>query len=232
MYPATAAPLATKGATVRQLPNGWWVEDQGHLRELVDGRWKIIDADTTRAFCSHVAFHDSRRDRLVVLGRAPGTEPAMSEFDGRAWTPLDPRPGTLVSFQAFAFDTRRRRAVLVSGYAPSGLSPNTYEFDGSEWSVVATGGPSPRLGATAAFDERGGRTIVYGGEGPDGATLTDTWAWDGAKWSLLAPSGPGPFDFPALAYDSRRNTMVLFGMRPTGGPLEVWELRTNWTRTR
>jgi hypothetical protein len=131
-----------------------------------------------------------------------------------------------------AFDTRRHRTVLVSGYAESGLSPDTYEFDGRRWSVVATGGPAPRLGAAAAFDERAGRTIVYGGEGPDDARLTDTWSWDGRTWSLVAVNGPGPFDFPAMAYDRRRRTTVLFGMPPTGGPLEVWELRTAWKRVR
>ena len=232
MFPAAAAPPSANGATVRRLPNGWWVESQGHLRQLIDGKWVIIDTDTTRAFCTHVAFHDSRRDRLVVVGRAPDADPTTWEFDGRVWQNLRTRPGELLSFQTSAFDRRRQRAVLVSGYAASGLSPNTYEFDGQRWSVVATGGPAPRLGAVAVFDEHAGRTIVYGGEGPDDARLTDTWAWDGKTWSLLAASGPGPFDFPAMAYDQRRNAAVLFGMPPAGGPLEVWEFRTAWTRVR
>lgn len=188
--------------------------------------------NVSRRSCTHVAFHDPRRDRLIVLGRAPDTEPATWELNGRVWQNLATRPGALLSFQTFAFDTRRHRAVLVSGYAPSGLSPNTYEFDGQRWFVVATGGPAPRLGASAAFDEQAGRTIVYGGEGPDDTRLTDTWGWDGTTWSLLAANGPGPFDFPAMAYDARRKTTVLFGMPLAGGPLEVWEFRGTWTRVR
>jgi hypothetical protein len=232
MFPATAAPPAANGASLQRLPNGWWVENQGHLRQLIDEKWVVVDADTTKAFCTHVAFHDSQRDRLVLLGRAPGALPTTWQFDGRVWQDLQARPGALLSFQTSAFDTRRQRAVLVSGYTESGLSPNTYEFDGERWSVVSKGGPAPRLGAAAVFDEHAGRTIAYGGETPDGLVATDTWAWDGNSWSRLAADGPGPFDFPAMAYDRRRNVTVLFGMPPTGGPLQVWEFRTTWTRVR
>jgi hypothetical protein len=66
MYQAATAPPAAIGTTRRRLPNGWWVESQGYLRQLTDGQWAINDADTTRAFCTHVAYHDARRDRLVV----------------------------------------------------------------------------------------------------------------------------------------------------------------------
>lgn len=122
------------------------------------------------AYESGMTF-DPVRGVTVLAGRDERTlETGMWTWDGSLWTEKAPvtHPGG-PSVPAFAFDSRRGRAVFVM--------PQIWEWDGSEW--LSTGVGLNRLDATAVYDEAYGVTLIFGGSGE--TLLNDVLRWDGVS---------------------------------------------------
>jgi len=136
------------------------------------------------------------------------------------------------SGHAMAYDSARKRAVLMGGGSGAGLFDDTWEWDGRYWTQVADIGPAARTDLALAFDSTRMRTILFGGAGADGSPLGDTWEWDGDYWTQLTDAGPPARSAHALSFDASRRRVVLFGGRSADGRTlaDTWEFDgEDWT---
>lgn len=129
-----------------------------------------------------------------------------------------------------AYDTERRRLVLIGGRGERGPADDTWEWDGAAWTRVC-GGPLPSCGFVASDALFGGaiydpvrrRTVFLHEHVP-----SLTYEYDGAGWarvwSVAAPPFPGgTFGHVAgSAYDPLRRVMVSLG-HSAAGDLRAWE---------
>jgi hypothetical protein len=92
---------------------------------------------------------------------------------------------------AFAYDQKRKRAVLFGGSgANDELFSDTWEWDGKAWTKINATGPTKRDHPLGAYDPQNQAIIVKGGFNSSGL-LTDTWSFDGIKWTQLIDAGDG-----------------------------------------
>lgn len=88
---------------------------------------------------------------------------------------------------ALAYDRKRERVVMYSGFNREQTLTDTWEWDGTAWTEVQPPStPGPRADHAMTYDPRRGTVVMTGRAG-------DAWDWDGATWTervLLIPT-PG-----------------------------------------
>jgi hypothetical protein len=140
------------------------------------------------------------------------------EWDAQAWTrrPHDPLP--IYAGLGVAYDSARRRTVLVS-FMRDPMRLTVWDWDGAAWTQRATaGGPtsSGRVEFVVQYDPVRDVLVMVGGHNTVGGLFLDTWELSAGAWSL---SGNSPvFTGHAMAYDTTRSEMVLYGPVPSSGP--------------
>jgi hypothetical protein len=186
--------------------------------------------------------YDPDRDRILVA--SPYTERNLYAWDPSTGTFTDLTPSPLpaswppVGFGPMAYDAKRKRIVMVAGYAGYRPDPgvrgrvDTWELDPATlvWRTATTDdAPPARILHTIAYDSRRGSVVLFGGEAPSVDTrFSDLWEWDGgaARWIDRTPS-PLPALWPsarsnhAIAYSAARGRVVLFG--GVGATADTWE---------
>ena len=187
-------------------------------------RWTQITptgaAPSGRSYPS-VAY-DSARSRLVVFGGFDNDYVAQQdlwEFDGAAWTqinPPGPRPTWVYAFANWmTFDSARGRSVL-SVVNATGDAQETWEWDGAAWARVAPSPPAnPPIGGPMTYDTARQRVLMV--------APTQTWEWDGARWTNAAGLGPSARFGHGMTADTDGRPL-LFG----GGTNDTWR----WTGAR
>lgn len=195
------------------------------------------------ALSTVAATYDSRRDRVVVVGKtATGSALELWEFNATSWSRRcdgSPSSDTCAVMPAarscflLAFDSWRGVTVLHGGSRTScstaGEMNDTWEWDGTLWTKrcgktgdadACTVQPPAAVQPAMAFDAAHGKTVRFGGLGS-----TQHWEWDGAQWTQRCDGSP-PADtctVPPTCYESAmtfepvRGRLVLFGGSATYG---------------
>jgi Abnormal spindle-like microcephaly-assoc'd, ASPM-SPD-2-Hydin len=176
---------------------------------------------------SHALAWDARRSTVVLFGgnASVSTPPFLGdtwEWDGTDWRAANAgaSPGAR-THHAMAWDERRQRVVLFSGYlTSSGAQADTWEWDGLSWMpMVSRVAPSPRLGHVMAWDGASQTVALFGGE-----RLSDLWEWDGESWRERT-SATTPWQqqkYGTVTFDRMRSVFVGVFTSPTSTP-ETWE---------
>lgn len=162
----------------------------------------------------------------------PGYSDETWRYDGQAWTRLTSAMAPAArGYAAMAPDPRRRRVLLVGGFAAQcpGACFNTFgdvhAWDGTQWTPIAVPAPTARAFASTAFDDERGCAIMFGGGDAFSATpaAAETWELCGDHWSRGGgPQPPGRVK-GVMAYDRARRQVVLFGGRGVSGTLgDTW----------
>jgi hypothetical protein len=190
--------------------------------------------------------YDQDRGVVVTFGARASGE--LHEWDPATgiWANRTPNriPASWPSSSGpMVYDAKRKRIVMVGGYAGSAPDPgvrgrvDTWELDPETmvWRVATTeDAPPARVAYDIAYDSRRGSVVLFGGMHPTIDTrFQDLWEWDGgaAKWIDRTPS-PLPALWPsvrsahALAYSAARGRIVLFGgvgALSVGATADTWE---------
>jgi hypothetical protein len=185
---------------------------------------------------------DAMRGVLVLFGGeyvdpwGPGPSDDTLQFDGTAWTLVDPpRSPSARTDSAMAYDAARGASVLFGGtlFDAYGDASDTWEYrDGSWVETTPPTSPAARHAHALAYDSARGVTVLFGGSGSS-ELLGDTWEYRDGSWVETTPSTSPPARFAhALAYDSVRGVTVLFGGERGGEQLaDTWEYDgSGWTR--
>lgn len=187
-----------------------------------DGRqWTQVASAAGAGAMAHKLFADGAGGVFA----SGGPQGLTTSWNGERWVVLDQDSTSHREMAAGAYDSDRRRFVLVGGHIGGRAFPaDTWEFDGRRWNRVATDGPPPMLGSAMAYDARRRVLVLFGGLEPTGRKRNDTWEWDGTRWSRAAGDGPAPRFGAGMAYDARRGESVLFGgLDSTNGKLnDTW----------
>jgi hypothetical protein len=214
-----------------------------------DPHWSVLEASggpPRRPYLASIVY-DPSRDRLVVLGRAPGQEL-------ETWTlPLSGTPtwqrlstsGTSPQRRgghSTIYDPVHDRIVLFGGnndFSPeSRYLADTWALSltSGEWSELAPLGTTPggREGHGAIYDPDEHRMIVFGGHHEIGGRgfRNDVWELslgDTLRWSQILPIGPlpGPRSAFGTVYDPlRRRLLIHGGVNASSGvePDDLWAL--------
>lgn len=203
-------------------------------------RWRRLGA-LNRIVRSHVAVHDSPRDRIVAfLGCC--TEPlhALNPATG-AWTSLAAAGTAPPAEYGFAggYDPVAQRLLVFGGTSPGPRTFTTWydniwslDLSGTPtWSELSTAGsrPGAREGAWMIYDAPRRRMLVFGGH-DSASTRKDLWALtlEGTPtWSSLPTSNPPPGTVTSVVLDSLRNRLVAVCLLSGSGSderLGVWTL--------
>jgi hypothetical protein len=145
-----------------------------------------------------IAF-DSKRGRAVmfggeILGASINITDETWEWDGEAWTQLNPptKPPAR-RFFGMAYDPIRERTVLFGGN--SAITPymgDTWEWDGTTWAErTPTVSPPPRERHSLAYDPLRQSIVMTSRRG-------DVWDYDGITWRERALILPTPGDGPLV----------------------------------
>jgi cysteine-rich repeat protein len=147
--------------------------------------------------------------------------------------PVASTPELPVEDAAGAYDSARKRLVMVGGLVGSQPVADTWELEGFRWTKrTLARSPSPRYGARMAYDSKRGRMVMFGGDSGQGQD-NSTWEYDGVTWyenaTALRPAGRTEH---AMAYDPVRERIVMFGGSSAGAMLgDTWEYDgTVWTQ--
>lgn len=182
-------------------------------------------------------------DRGKVLVASPYSDRSLYQWDPSTGTFTNLTPTPLPASWPplgwpMVYDARRKRVVLVGGYAGQRPDPgvrgrvDTWELDPATmvWrTATSDDAPPARIAHMIAYDSRRGSVVLFGGQAPSIDTrFSDLWEWDGgaARWIDRTPS-PLPDRWPparsnhALAYSAARGRVVLFG--GTDGSGDTWE---------
>jgi len=133
---------------------------------------------------------------------------------------------------AMAYDSDRKRTVLVGGTQPDPdagreVQTDTWEWDGTDWieRTPATH-PTNHFAGRACYDSGRKRVVLVWGyaAAPDSGVQMETWEWDGDDWLKRQVSGPPGRVATGLAYDVDRQKVVLYGgLAPTSAYSDTWE---------
>ena len=138
----------------------------------------------------HVMCYAPDAKSVLMFGGAGANEIFFGDlwsFSNDKWKKLsDSGPAPRVKF-AFAYDVKRKVAVLFSGGGAEGTLNDTWEWNGHSWKKFEGKGPSGRVHGMMGFDPQSNRIILTGGFS-DGK-LNDTWAFDGKSWTELVNAG-------------------------------------------
>jgi cysteine-rich repeat protein len=161
---------------------------------------------------SFAMIEDIERQEIVAFGGSGGPETWI--WNGEGWqlrTPTTSPPS--LSYTTMAYDSDRKRAVLIGGRQPNGdRNSDIWEWDGVTWEQKSpSSGPSPRAFASSAYDAVRRRVVMFGGTDDTGAR-NDTWTWDGTSWTEQHPlDSPSNRSASGMAYDGARQEIILFG---------------------
>lgn len=171
----------------------------------------------------HEMTYDEANDQVLVFGGA-GTNTIFSDlwsFKNGVWKRLS-NTGPAGSIKsAFAYDAKRKRAVLFGG-SGEGNKPldETWEWDGKDWKQVNIQGPSARSHPMATYDPTHKIVIVFGGVGATGL-LSDTWVYDGTSWKQKDTSGPKNCIPHGIFYDELKQRVILITFYGATNPKEA-----------
>jgi hypothetical protein len=171
----------------------------------------------------------------TVVGAAQPAA-AASPTSAARWTQRFPSVSPSArAYTSTAYDSDRKRVVVVGGLSVPGTVAETWEWDGRNWTQRhPVTSPPARIGASMAYDAATHRMVLFGGFSPDNVVLSDTWEWNGTNWTELHPAtSPPARHYAAVAYDANRREVVVFGGDGGGSPSVllndtwVWNGR-NW----
>ncbi len=205
------------------------------------GTWELrAVTNPSTGYAAGLTF-DSVRQRTVMFGgvRVTGsTTNATWEWDGIAWTPVQPTtspPAT--DGRLLAFDSARARVVLV---ASQGSAPGTtWEYDGNTWALQAD--PTPVIYPTGsysmAFDASRSRMVLVGPVVATGSlTGLGVWERNNATGWVLVNQGSFPYDYyiqPRCAYDPAGGRVLVLDGHDLFGSTRIWAwngAQNSWSR--
>lgn len=165
--------------------------------------------------------YDPASRKLMLVGGLSQSGPEVWLWDRRGWqySPPVPRSSDVSYGSAMAYDTSRKRMVLV---IPPGAG--TWLWDEVNWNKSES---MPRLFAEpeVAYDSKDGAVVAIAlsdavaGPHPDSVVPLETpdhywgvslWTWDGAVWHGSKTSLFRRYR-SAVAYDQARGELVVFG---------------------
>jgi predicted Ser/Thr protein kinase len=168
---------------------------------------------------AHAMAYDRRRGKLVLFGGkgADGLLGDLWEWDGQAWTALEPAGGPAPrAWHAMTYDPVGGRVLLHGGVVKvrgpqgrlrDGSSPELWSWDGDAWSLVDGAGP-PRYRHGLAFDPTTGQALVVGGLhfGPRGRRRLQggLWGFDAGWRRLDEDSQAARLHSAAVCFDGAR----------------------------
>jgi len=153
-------------------------------------RWfEVTRAGGPGPRAGHAMAYDSDRAVTVLFGGSAGLSATGHEspLDNETWEYVDgiwsQLPGdtpTLRFGHALAYDSRRKKIVMLGGCCGA-LANDTDEYTaGAGWTSLLDGGLPPRYGHAMVYDTRRGVMVAYGGV-PANTGLgayDDTWELD------------------------------------------------------
>jgi hypothetical protein len=233
----------------------WGLSDCGSAS---DPCWRDLTPSGTSPTSRRAAAmtYDSHRQVVVLFGGFDGSTRLGDtwEWNGSSWAEActsspcaDNRPPARES-ATLAYDSQRRRIVLVGGYSNTGVRlGDAWEWDGSSWiAMTPTVGPRPaaRRNAHAAFDMARQRLVYFGGDVSD-EPRSDTWEW--ATDPTLRPAVVTHFEWSSYlgaahevrslelsAYAGARGYASLIpgtGTEQSGAELLAWDYRAGQWRS-
>lgn len=160
-------------------------------------------------------------------------------WDGHGWHEMHPavRPSGRLG-AAFAYDERRRSAILFGGRDASGqVLGDTWLWDGKTWHETRPpSGPCARALAAMAYDSARQTVVLFGGADSNGRQLTyvgDTWLWNGRTWTQVAQStSPTARGAAAMAYHRGTKKLLMFGGGNGAQLGDTWTWDGDWVQLR
>jgi hypothetical protein len=158
------------------------------LWEWKNDAWVLTDSMGPRRVGFSAAAFDDARGVLVVPVLFGGPDAGVWEWDGRDWTHARAAGPSTRQTYGLAYDSERRRVVLVGGQGGRAgpYLDDEWTWDGARWSRMTRARgtvPAGRGGATLLRDVAG-RGLVYFG-GYSDSLLADFWALDARGWRRL-----------------------------------------------
>ena len=169
--------------------------------------------------------YDLARDRLVLVGGSSLAGPIkVAELDQTGWHQQAPA-APVISTPNVAFDTRRRRAIVVA-------QNRTWSLLHDAWEDLGISAPSGTPVSAMAYDEARDEIVWL----LDNAGIQETWTLGTSLvWTRRAPAPPPRRAGAALGFDRKRERVVLFGGSELSGAIQelgdTWEWDgTSWTQ--
>lgn len=85
----------------------------------------------------------------------------------------------------FAYDVKRKQAILFGGGGSNGILADTWLWDGKSWHEAKVPGPSGRLLPAMTYDKRRSVVVLFGGRIKYPEDSNETWEWDGKLWRQI-----------------------------------------------
>jgi hypothetical protein len=189
------------------------------------------------------AIYDPIRDRMIVFGGDPGTDPPSPCFNDTwalsfgtlTWTQLSPTgtPPAPRGYVSGIYDPIRDRMLVYGGHD----YPSTWfgelwglSLPSPAWQLLSPTGdlPGPRANYATVYDARGDAMVIYGGNDVSN-NFGDTWVLrlGPTAWSRATTSGtlPPARSSTSAVYDPLLKRLVIFGGGNSGGRLnDTWTL--------
>lgn len=189
---------------------------------------------------AHCACADDAGSILAFGGA--DTEKVLGDLwrlRGHNWQCLSRAGPCPRTFGAMAYDTRRRRLVLIGGnrvlFGSGGredtLLDDHWEWDGRHWTLFAGSRPPSRAEGACVFDPVRKRLLLFGGYrfvAGERTRLNDLWCFEGARWHQLDAFGPSPRNGAAFVFDPDLRSAVVLG--GSGNARDVWTFDEVWNR--
>lgn len=163
---------------------------------------------------------DERRGRLVLHGgnlRAPVPDFGTFEWDGNAWTRLQPTTPLPFVGGGMAYDPQRQRVVLHVARGWQTIVEETWAFDGATWSLLNLASTPGSSSTDLVLDPAsGGVAMLVGQTTPQpGATV---WLLDATGWRALRQSiWPRASFHVAAAFDAASERVLVYDGRSVSG---------------
>ena len=249
-------PARTEHASLWDAPRDRLLIVGGHLDEPLATVWEFPGMGPTTwrqvvtgsggpgSIASHRAFHDTIRDRMLVVV-AGGYEVWALALTTGNWSLLAPQgdPPSVRRDAAVIHDPVRNRILVFGGDALCIRGDCTVNdlwqlslTDPPVWEELHPAGvlPAPRGGSATIYDPIRDRMLIFGGSNRDGA-FNDVWALALAgppAWTRLVPSGtpPSPRSLARAEYDPVGDRLVVLGGSPGPGN-DLWALSLDGAAT-
>ena len=153
----------------------------------------------------HSACFDSDRQEVLICGGTTKTAFCTDvwSWNGQRWLQLSATGFPSRADAAFAYDSRRHRAVVFSG---TRMSADTWEFSGTTWSQVTTAVSPPAGSQRMAFDEQRGVMVLVTATAP-----LQVWEYDGSSWTQRNWTSGGPTRTNGICFDPASRRIVSTG---------------------
>jgi cysteine-rich repeat protein len=179
------------------------------------GWFRVFTNDGPSARFGPGMYYDPIRRRTVLYGGLVGDDGDVAfgdmwEWDGRDWTyrtPPSVSPPRRGRF-GFAYDGKRKVAVLFGGTDFEGARSDTWEWDGTAWKEnTSATHPPAQISPVFVYDPKRSVIVMAGGT----EATKETWEYDGA-WHKITTTTP-----PELGRSSATYVPSLGGVLVHGG---------------